>query len=172
MVLHAHKIFLRFSSFHKIYFPHRRQHRYKHPITSTLNKLCVFNAFSAHQQDWQIWKALKTDQGRREKQDSYHTLQAILQSTYPWLTESLRACIGLVILSLSSWDHLRAPATWGMFLLIGGVPSLFATSIWPSNIILASSSSSSYIFSKMGYLYSKSAWISGRSSKDPKQSSS
>lgn len=78
LALHAHRIFLRFSSFHKIYFPHRRQHRYKHPITSTLNKLCVFNAFSAHQQDWQIWKALKTDQGRREKQGSYHTLQAIL----------------------------------------------------------------------------------------------
>lgn len=91
---------------------------------------------------------------------------------YPWLTESLSACIGLVILSLSSCDHLRAPATRGMFLFIGGVPSSFAVIICWSNMILASSSSSSYIFSRMGYLYSKSEWISGRSSKEPKQSRS
>lgn len=95
-----------------------------------------------------------------------------MHNTYPWFTESLRACIGLEILSLSSWDHFIAPATWGIFLLIGGVPSSFAKFICPSNITLAWSSSSSYILSRTGYLYSKSAWISGRSSKEPKQSRS
>lgn len=87
---------------------------------------------------------------------------------YLWLIESLSVCIGLVILFLSFCDYFRVFVIWGMFLLIGGVSLLFVNCIWLLNIILVSFSFFLYIFSRMGYLYLKFAWISGRFNRELK----
>ena len=87
-------------------------------------------------------------------------------SPYPQLM-ALSFSMFCPILSLSSWAHLRAPATGGMFLLITGPEGERAANICWSKIILAWSSSWLYMASRIGYLYWKSLWIRGRSSRGP-----